>query len=119
EMRYDPILKHVPIKDGDLQSTGYAVKHYRDWIALPGYDDYWREISDEERFSKINVPAHTSGGWFDIFVQGTINGFTGVRKYSANEKARRETRMIIGAGGDGPPQKLGGGGFRPAKMRCP
>jgi len=117
EMGYDTILKHLPLKDGDLQSAGYAVKHYRDWIAHPGYDDYWREISDEEHFSKINTPAHTSGGWFDIFLQGTINGFTGVRKYGANEKARRETRMIIGAWGHGPSQKYGDVDFGPQNMR--
>lgn len=99
ELSYEKILKHLPLKDGDLESAGYAVKHYRDWLAHPGYDDYWREISDEEQFSKINVPVHTSGGWFDIFVQGTINGFAGVRKHGANEKARRETKMIIGAWG--------------------
>ncbi len=117
ELQYDTILKHLPLKDGDLQSAGYAVKHYRDWLAHPGYDDYWREISDEEHFSKINVPVHTSGGWFDIFVQGTINGFVGVRKQGANEKARRETKMIIGAWGHGPSQKFGDVDFGPQNMR--
>ena len=107
ELQYETILKHLPLKDGDLQSAGYVVQHYRDWIAHPGYDAYWKEISDEEQFSKINVPVHTSGGWFDIFVQGTINGFVGVRKHGANEKARRESKMIIGAWGHGPSQKFG------------
>src|SRR4029079_16872790 len=60
-----------------------------------------------EQFAKINVPVHTSGGWFDIFLQGTINGFVGVRKHGANEKTRRESRMIIGAWGHGPTQKYG------------
>lgn len=118
ELQYETILKHLPLKDGDLQSAGYAVKHYRDWVAHPGYDDYWREISDEEHFSKINVPAHTSGGWFDIFVQGTINGFAGVRKHGANEKTRRETKMIIGAWGHGPSQKFGDVDFGPQNMRA-
>ncbi|MGH9837007.1 MAG: CocE/NonD family hydrolase [Blastocatellia bacterium] len=117
ELQYDTILKHLPLKDGDLQSAGYTVKHYRDWLAHPGYDDYWKEISDEEHFSKINVPVHTSGGWFDIFVQGTINGFVGVRKQGATEKARRETKMIIGAWGHGPSQKFGDIDFGLQNMR--
>jgi hypothetical protein len=107
ELRYETILRHLPLKDGDLLSAGYTVQHYRDWIAHPDYDAYWKEISDEERFDKINVPVHTSGGWFDIFVQGTINGFVGVRKHGANERARRESKMIIGAWGHGPSQKFG------------
>ena len=117
ESQYDTILWHLPLKDGDLQSAGYVVKHYRDWIAHPRYDDYWKEISDEEHFSKINVPVHTSGGWFDIFLQGTINGFAGVRKLGATEAARRETKMIIGAWGHGPSRKFGDVDFGPQAMR--
>ena len=117
ELKYDVILKHLPLNDGDLQSAGYAVQHYRDWVAHPDYDAYWKAISDEEQFAKINVPVHTSGGWFDIFLQGTINGFVGVRSRGANEKARRESRMIIGAWGHGPTQKYGDVDFGPANNR--
>ncbi|MCI0662737.1 MAG: CocE/NonD family hydrolase [Acidobacteria bacterium] len=117
ELKYGTILNHLPLKDGDLLSAGYAVQHYRDWLAHPGYDSYWKEISDEEQFSKINVPVHTSGGWFDIFLQGTINGYAGVRKHGANEKARSQTRMIIGAWGHGPTQKFGDIDFGPNNMR--
>ena len=98
-------------------SAGYAVQHYRDWVAHPDYDAYWKAISDEESFSKINVPVHTSGGWFDIFLQGTINGFVGVRQHGANEKTRRESRMIIGAWGHGPTQKFGDLDFGAANNR--
>lgn len=117
ELKYETILKHLPLKDGDLESAGYAVQHYRDWLAHPDYDAYWKAISDEEQFDKINVPVHTSGGWFDIFLQGTINGFVGVRKHGANEKTRRETRMIIGAWGHGPTQKFGDVDFGAANNR--
>ncbi len=117
ELKYEALLKHLPLKDGDLMSAGYAVQHYRDWVAHPDYDAYWKAISDEEQFNKIKVPVHTSGGWFDIFLQGTINGFTGVRKHGANEKTRRESRMIIGAWGHGPTQKYGDVDFGPANNR--
>ncbi|HMV87305.1 MAG TPA: CocE/NonD family hydrolase [Blastocatellia bacterium] len=117
ELKYETILKHLPLKDGDLESAGYAVRHYRDWVAHPDYDAYWKAISDEENFGKYNVPIHTSGGWFDIFLQGTINGFVGARKHGANEKTRRESRMIIGAWGHGPTQKYGDVDFGPANNR--
>jgi uncharacterized protein len=117
ELKYETILRYLPLRDGDLQSAGYEVKHYRDWIAHPGYDGYWKEISDEEQFARIRVPVHTSGGWFDVFLAGTINGFTGMRRSGANEQARRETRMIIGPWGHGASQKFGDVDFGPQAMR--
>ena len=107
ELKYDNILWHLPLKDGDLKSAGYAVKHYRDWINHESYDDYWKSISDEENFSKMNVPAHTYGGWFDIFLMGTINGYIGMRNKAATPEARAGARMIIGPWGHGPSQVFG------------
>ena len=43
ELKYEKILPHLPLIDGDLQSAGYAVQHYRDWIAHPDYDSYWKK----------------------------------------------------------------------------
>jgi putative CocE/NonD family hydrolase len=117
ELKYETILKHLPLADGDLESASYAVQHYRDWVAHPDYDAYWKAISDEEDFSKVKVPAHTSGGWFDIFLQGTINGYVGMHKNGGTEKARRESRMIIGAWGHGPSQKFGDVDFGPINNR--
>lgn len=117
ELKYETILNHLPLNNGDLESAGYAVQHYRDWVAHPDYDAYWKAISDEEDFSKVKVPVHTSGGWFDIFVQGTINGYVGMRKHGGTEKARRESRMIIGAWGHGPSQKFGDVDFGPINNR--
>ncbi len=115
-MQYANILTHLPLKDGDLSSAGYAVQHYRDWIKHESYDEYWKSISDEERFDKITVPVHTSGGWFDIFIMGTINGYVGMKHKGATPEARAGARMIIGPWGHGPSQSYGGVDFTPAAM---
>src|SRR5260370_19329708 len=77
ELQYDRILRHLPLLDGDLESWHYSVPHYREWLKHPSYDAYWKAISDEEQFEKVTVPVPTQGGWFDIFLAGTINGYTG------------------------------------------
>ena len=115
--KYDRILWHLPLKDGDLMSSHQAVGHYRDWMKHQSFDDYWKAISDEERFANIKVPAHTLGGWFDIFLAGTINGFTGMRKNGGSERARRESKMIVGPWGHGPSRKFGEVDFGPTAMR--
>jgi putative CocE/NonD family hydrolase len=117
ELKYDRVLRHLPLADMDLRAAGSAVRHYRDWLKHQSYDAYWKSISDEEQFERVKAPVHTSGGWFDIFLAGTINGFTGMRRMGGAEKARRESKMIIGAWGHGPSQKFGDVDFGPDANR--
>jgi len=117
ELKYDEVLRRLPLSEMDLRASGYAVQHYRDWLKHQSYDQYWSSIGDEEQFEKVKVPVHTSGGWFDIFLSGTINGFTGMRRMGGTEKARRESKMIIGAWGHGPSQKFGDVDFGPGANR--
>jgi putative CocE/NonD family hydrolase len=117
ELRYENILWSLPLGRADLAASNHAVQHFRDWITHSSYDDYWRAISDEERFSNIKVPGHTFGGWFDIFLAGTINGFAGLRARGGSEIARRESKMIVGPWGHGASQKFGEVDFGPVAMR--
>ncbi|MEI6048492.1 MAG: CocE/NonD family hydrolase [Bacteroidota bacterium] len=114
--KYDNVLMHLPLKDMDMAFEGSPVQHYRDWLKHESYDEYWRAISDEERFDKIAVPTQTLGGWFDIFLMGTINGYTGMKNHGATPEARDGARMIIGPWGHGPTQSFGGIDFTPAAM---
>ncbi len=114
ELKYENILFHLPLKTGDLKSAGSEVQHYRDWIQHESYDSYWKAISDELRFETYTVPVHTLGGWFDIFIQGTINGYVGMKNKAANADARKLTRMIIGPWGHGASQSYGGVDFTPS-----
>ena len=113
ELRYEQLLMHLPLETMDERAFQHPVKHWRDWVTHDSYDAYWKAISDEEKFAKVNVPVMTQGGWFDIFLPGTINGFVGVRKHGANERARSLTRMVIGPWGHGPSRKYGDLDFGP------
>ena len=107
ELRYEKLLLHLPLETMDERAFQHPVRHWRDWVQHESYDAYWKQISDEEKFSRVQVPVMTQGGWFDIFLAGTINGFVGVRKHGANERARQLTRMVIGPWGHGPTRKFG------------
>ncbi len=114
ELTYEKILPHLPLNTGDLESAHATVQHYRDWLKHESYDAYCKSISDEERFGKVKVPVHTSGGWFDIFLAGTINGYVGMRQHGGTPAARQSPRMTIGAWGHGQSQKYGDLDFGPA-----
>ena len=107
ELRYENIEWTLPLQTADQASSGQTVRHYRDWVKHQSYDDYWRAFSDEERFENVNVPAHTYGGWYDLLLGGTLNGFTGMRRGGGSERARRESKMMIGPWGHGATRKFG------------
>jgi putative CocE/NonD family hydrolase len=92
ELRYEELLKHLPLETMDERAFNHPVKHWRDWVAHESYDDYWKAVSDEEKFAKVNVPVMTQG---------------------ANERARSLTRMVIGPWGHGPSRKYGDLDFGP------
>ncbi|HUQ92253.1 MAG TPA: CocE/NonD family hydrolase [Bryobacteraceae bacterium] len=117
ELKYENIIWTLPLNRIDVESSGQKVGFFRNWLKHQSYDDYWRHISDEERFGQVKVPAYTFGGWFDLLLGGTINGYTGLRAKGATEIARKGTKMIIGPWGHGASQKYGDIDFGPQAMR--
>ena len=86
---------HLPVKDFPHLKDGLA-DYFYDWIAHPDYDDYWKGLSIEENHSRINVPAYNIGGWYDIFLGGTIRNYLGMREKGATDDARRGQKLLIG-----------------------
>jgi putative CocE/NonD family hydrolase len=117
ELKYDQIVWTLPLTELDLASSGQRVGFFRDWLKHQSYDSYWKAISDEERFGKVRVPTYSLGGWFDLLVGGTINGFKGVRANGATAAAREGAKLIIGPWGHGPTRKYGDIDFGPTAMR--
>jgi len=105
---------HQPLED-PLEPTvewhatagGQNAQFYKDWMAHPDYDEYWKAINAEEVFDRIGVPALNFGGWFDIFRQGTIRGYTGMRARGATADAREGANLVIGPWGHWPSRKTG------------
>jgi uncharacterized protein len=83
----------------DAQLTASIAPYYLDWLAHPDYDDYWKQWSIEENFSKIAVPMLQVGGWYDIFNAGTLRNYMGAKAHGATEAARTEQHLLIEIGG--------------------
>jgi len=85
----------LPTKDFPGLDSGLA-KYYYDWLAHPDFDEYWQKFCIEDKHSDIDVPAMHFGGWYDIFLGGTIRNYLGMKESGANETARKGQRLIIG-----------------------
>ena len=85
----------LPLKEFPHLKDGLATYFY-DWLAHPDYDDYWKALSIEENHSRMSVPAYNVGGWYDIFLGGTIRNYLGMREKGATDDARRGQKLLIG-----------------------
>ena len=95
------------------QLVGRHARFYDDWLAHPDYDDYWKPLDvGGPGSTRIGIPVHTFGGWFDIFSQGTLRGYVGMSQKGARPTARRGSQIVIGPWGHGPSQKYGDARFR-------
>jgi uncharacterized protein len=104
--RYANALEFLPLI-GMQELLGRHAQFYTDWIRHPDYDDYWKKLNVEEVFEEIGIPVHTHGGWFDIFTQGTQNGYIGVSHRGKTEMARKKSHLVIGPWEHGVSQKTG------------
>ena len=57
--------------------------------------DVWTNVSLEDNWQDINVPAVHMGGWYDCFCQGTIDGFMGYQ-YKGGQGAKEKSKLIMG-----------------------
>jgi putative CocE/NonD family hydrolase len=88
-------FRHLPTKDLPQLQGGLA-DYYYDWLAHPEFDDYWKNLCIEDNHPRLNVPAYNIGGWYDIFLGGTIRNFLGMRANGGSDDARRGQKLLIG-----------------------
>lgn len=79
----------------DLPINGEWSPYYAEWLAHPSRDEFWQSCSIEERHDRVRVPALNIGGWYDIFLEGTLRNFMGVRE-QASVAARDGSRLLLG-----------------------
>ncbi len=93
-----PAFNYAALPAG-ADSTAQLAPYYLDWLAHPSYDAYWKQWSIEEHFSDILVPALHIGGWYDIFLNGTLRNYIGIKAHGGSESARKGQRLLVQIGG--------------------
>lgn len=77
----DALFERLPLTDVPLLER--FAPYYRDWLDHPSYDEYWKAIAPKESHSKITVPTLNIGGWYDLFLGGTIANFVAMKQKGA------------------------------------
>ncbi|MFW6174842.1 MAG: CocE/NonD family hydrolase, partial [Chloroflexota bacterium] len=70
--------------------------YFYEWLEHPSDDEYWQQMSIERAHPSVTVPSFNVGGWYDIFLKGTIRNYKLMRQNGGSEEARNGSRLLIG-----------------------
>lgn len=71
-------METLPLSDYPMAAApnvSTLAPYFRDWLDHESDDEFWSRWSVEKSHSKLKVPAYHLGGWYDIFLQGTLKNF--------------------------------------------
>jgi hypothetical protein len=83
----------LPLRDAPV---GRILRSWRDWLDHEERDGYWAGLSYRDARDRVAAPALHVGGWFDLFLGGTLDIYTTLSRHAATAYARRNQRLIIG-----------------------
>ncbi len=86
----------LPLCDMPLLQEHNLAPYYYDWLQHPTNDAYWQQWCIEVQHHKVAVPALNVGGWYDIFLGGTIRNYLGMRCNGQTSDAQQHQRLVIG-----------------------
>jgi putative CocE/NonD family hydrolase len=91
----EELFRHLPLRTVPLPDPKWA-RFYFDWLDHTTDDDYWRGLAINRRYPRIEIPAFNVGGWFDVFLGGTLENFARMRREAGSEEARVGQRLLVG-----------------------
>jgi putative CocE/NonD family hydrolase len=84
-----------PLQDFPLLRDAGVAPYFFEWLEHDTRDDYWKALSIRERFDRITTPALHVGGWYDSFVEGTLENFAALSERAGDDPLRAQ-RLVIG-----------------------
>ena len=80
----------------DMPAVSRILPAWQRWLDHEQEDEYWHAVSYAARRDRITTPALHVGGWFDLFLGGTLDNYRTLRQSAATEHARRNQALIVG-----------------------
>jgi putative CocE/NonD family hydrolase len=77
------------------EDAGLPCDYFKEWIRRPLRDQYWDTINLDQHYSRITIPVLSWGGWYDTFLKGTIDDWTGIREAAKKAGTERHQHLLI------------------------
>jgi uncharacterized protein len=92
----DDLYQYRPLSRLPILRESASAPYYFDWIEHSSSDEYWRRLAINRRYRQVEVPAFNVGGWYDLFLHGTIENYVRMRAEGGTGAARQGQRLLIG-----------------------
>lgn len=90
---WEKIYRHRPLFTMD-EVMGRKMKFYKEWMEHSTLDDYWKRIHfTSDDFRKMDIPALTTTGWFDVDQPGALTYWYKMREHST---VKDKMHLVIG-----------------------
>jgi putative CocE/NonD family hydrolase len=70
--------------------------YVRDWFEHDQPGSYWTSMDVSTRLDRIKVPALHVSGWYDTYLQGSVDGFLALRSSAGSSFARDHQYLLAG-----------------------
>jgi uncharacterized protein len=86
--------RHTPLRE--MPAISAILPSWQRWLDHEQLDGYWADLRYTARRDRIATPALHVGGWFDLFLGGTLDNYVTLRRSAATEHARGNQALVIG-----------------------
>lgn len=70
--------------------------YYRDWIRNDRPSRYWSDLDLSRRWDAIDIPVLHLGGWYDLYLHGSIDLFEKLSQHAATPETRSNQYLVVG-----------------------
>ena len=91
----DDWYRHLPLSDWKelLEETA---PYFGDYLDNERDGPYWWRVNLNRHLAGITVPMLHVSSWYDIFLEGALNAFTGISEKGGSQLARENQKLLVG-----------------------
>ena len=86
-------LSRLPLRPASDDPIARVAPWYGEWLDHPARDEYWRARGALDDLAEANVPMFFTGGWYDVFLGGTLASYA---RRLAGRVGPHHDRLLIG-----------------------
>jgi putative CocE/NonD family hydrolase len=91
-----PLFREWTYQDFAPLTGVFGNDWYSDFMRHNDYGPFWQPYDFHTQHADMDIPMLHAAGWYDTFVQGTLDSFIGLWGKAKSERARAGQKLIVG-----------------------